>query len=81
MTISLMIYQYAFGQMNTMGYAAALAVILAIIIFIASRLAEKLNSEKDIYFFDDTHWSPVAAELIAKKIKELIRNGQNLNAQ
>ncbi|OEG14528.1 sugar ABC transporter permease [Enterococcus ureasiticus] len=43
LTISLMIYQYAFGQMNTMGYAAALAIVLAIIIFIASRLAEKLN--------------------------------------
>jgi multiple sugar transport system permease protein len=43
LTISLMIYQYAFGQMNTMGYAAALAIVLAIIIFMASRLAEKLN--------------------------------------
>lgn len=43
LTISLMIYQYAFGQMNTMGYAAALAIVLAIIIFVASRLAEKLN--------------------------------------
>lgn len=46
LTISLMIYQYAFGQMNTMGYAAALAIVLAIIIFVASRLAEKLNSER-----------------------------------
>ncbi|MDH6365317.1 multiple sugar transport system permease protein [Enterococcus sp. PF1-24] len=46
LTISLMIYQYAFGQMNTMGYAAALAIVLSIIIFVASRLAEKLNSER-----------------------------------
>lgn len=45
LTISLMIYQYAFGQNNTMGYASALAVVLAIIIFIASRLAEKINGE------------------------------------
>lgn len=46
LTISLMIYQYAFGQMNTMGYAAALAIVLAVIIFVASRFAEKLNSER-----------------------------------
>lgn len=46
LTLSLMIYQYAFGQMNTMGYAAALAVVLAITIFITSLLAEKLNSER-----------------------------------
>ena len=46
LTLSLMIYQYAFGQMNTMGYAAALAIVLAVIIFVASRLAEKLNSER-----------------------------------
>lgn len=46
LTIALMIYQYAFGQMNTMGYAAALAIVLAVIIFIVSRIAEKLNSEK-----------------------------------
>jgi len=43
LTLALMIYQYAFGQMNTMGYASALAIILAIVIFVISRLAEKLN--------------------------------------
>lgn len=46
LTLSLMIYQYAFGQMNTMGYAAALAIVLAIIIFTTSLLAEKLNEER-----------------------------------
>lgn len=46
LTLSLMIYQYAFGQMNTMGYAAALALVLAVIIFVASRLAESLNRER-----------------------------------
>ncbi|WP_314061494.1 sugar ABC transporter permease [uncultured Vagococcus sp.] len=47
LTIALMIYQYAFGQMNSMGYAASLAVVLAIIIFTVSLLAEKLNSGKE----------------------------------
>lgn len=46
LTISLLVYQNAFGQMNTMGYAAALAVILAILIFIVARVAEKLNGGK-----------------------------------
>ncbi|MBO0470146.1 sugar ABC transporter permease [Enterococcus sp. DIV0242_7C1] len=43
LTLSLLIYQNAFGQMPTMGFAAALAVVLSIIIFIVSRIAEKLN--------------------------------------
>lgn len=43
LTVALMIYKYAFGQMNTMGYACALAIVLAVIIFIIARLAEKLN--------------------------------------
>lgn len=47
LTLSLMIYQYAFGQMNTMGYATALAVVLAILIFIISMAADKLSSEKN----------------------------------
>lgn len=47
LTIALMIYQYAFGQMNSMGYAASLAIVLAIIIFTVSLLAEKLNSGKE----------------------------------
>jgi len=32
---------YAFGQMNTMGYAAALAIVLCSHYIIAARLAEK----------------------------------------
>ncbi len=43
LTVALMVYQYAFGQMNTMGYACALAIFLAVVIYIVSRLAEKLN--------------------------------------
>lgn len=44
LTLALMIYQYAFGQMNSMGYASALAIVLAIIIFVVSFLAEKINN-------------------------------------
>lgn len=43
LTVSLLIYQYAFGQNNQMGYAAVLALLLAVIIFIVTRIAEKLN--------------------------------------
>jgi len=28
------------------------------------------NGAKDVYFADDTHWSPIASEIIAKKIYE-----------
>lgn len=43
LTVSLLIFQYAFGQNNQMGYAAVIAIILAIIIFVVARIAEKLN--------------------------------------
>lgn len=46
LTIALMVYQYAFGQMNTMGYASAIAIVLATVIFTVSRLAEYLNRER-----------------------------------
>lgn len=49
LTVSLMVYKYAFGTQNAMGYAATLALILAVIIMIISRLAEKLNNEERIY--------------------------------
>lgn len=35
-------------------------------------LTKELNRKKDIYYFDDTHWSPIAAKLVAQKIKEEI---------
>lgn len=35
-------------------------------------LTKELNSKKDIYYFDDTHWSPIASMVIAQKIKEII---------
>ncbi|MDR0199934.1 MAG: sugar ABC transporter permease [Streptococcaceae bacterium] len=44
LTIALLIYQYATtGLGSGVGYAAAIAVLLGVIIFIVSRLAEKLN--------------------------------------
>jgi len=45
LTLSLIIYQYAFKTIGTMGYASALAILLAIVIFIASMIARKLNKE------------------------------------
>jgi len=48
LTIALMVYQYAFGSMNTMGYACALAIVLTVIIFIVSRLTEKLNGSNGL---------------------------------
>lgn len=49
LTVSLMIYKYAFGSQNAMGYAAALAIILALIIMLISRIAEKVNKEERVY--------------------------------
>lgn len=49
LTVSLMVYKYAFGTQNAMGYAATMALILAVIIMIISRLAEKANGEERIY--------------------------------
>ncbi|TPG37516.1 alginate O-acetyltransferase AlgX-related protein [Flavobacterium pectinovorum] len=36
-------------------------------------LSEQLNIQKDIYFFDDTHWSPISAKIIAYEIKKVIK--------
>ncbi|MDO4471412.1 MAG: sugar ABC transporter permease, partial [Bacillota bacterium] len=49
LTVSLMVYKYAFGTQNAMGYAATLALILAVIIMIISLLAEKANGEERVY--------------------------------
>lgn len=35
-------------------------------------LTKELSNKKDIYYFDDTHWSPIASGLITQKIKEEI---------
>jgi hypothetical protein len=35
-------------------------------------LSKKLESERDIYFYDDTHWSPIGAKAVADEIYEII---------
>jgi len=49
LTFSLLIYQYAFQIMGTMGYASALAILLAIIILVVSIIAKRLNKEESVY--------------------------------
>jgi multiple sugar transport system permease protein len=49
LTVVLLIYQYAFKTLGTMGYAAALAVVLAIIILIATLLQRKFSKEESLY--------------------------------
>jgi multiple sugar transport system permease protein len=49
LTVVLLIYQYAFKTLNTMGYAAALAFALAIIILIATLLQRKFSKEEQLY--------------------------------
>lgn len=49
LTVALMIYQYSFGMMNTMGYASAIAIVLAVIIFIFSMITNKLNKNESLY--------------------------------
>ncbi|GAA3331904.1 hypothetical protein GCM10020331_090290 [Ectobacillus funiculus] len=41
LTIVLLVYQYAFKTLGTMGYAAALAFILAVVILSATLLQRK----------------------------------------
>lgn len=36
-------------------------------------LQEAIKTEKDIYFYDDTHWSPIGSKIIAKELKSLIK--------
>lgn len=49
LTVSLMVYRYAFGTNNAMGYAAAIAIVLALVIMAVSLLAEKLNNAEKWY--------------------------------
>lgn len=49
LTVSLIIYRYAFGTQNAMGFAATLAIILALLIFIVSMLAQKANKSESLY--------------------------------
>ena len=49
LTFSLVVYQYAFQVIGTMGYASALAIILALILFTVSMISRRLNKEETIY--------------------------------
>lgn len=49
LTVSLLIYRYAFGTQNAMGFAATLAIILALLIFLVSMLAQKVNKAESLY--------------------------------
>ena len=31
------------------------------------------KGQKDVYLYDDTHWSPVGAEIIASKLEKITR--------
>ena len=35
-------------------------------------LSNELQRRKDIYYYDDTHWSPIGAEIIAKEIEKIM---------
>lgn len=45
-------------------------------IFVNSKriLSDEMNNKKDIYFYDDTHWSPRASQIIAKELSGIIAN-------
>lgn len=45
LTLSLIIYQYAFKTFGTMGYASAIAVLLTLFIFIISMVLRKFTNE------------------------------------
>lgn len=49
LTVALLIWRNAFGQNNTMGFATAIAIVLAAIIFIVSFIANKLNKSDSLY--------------------------------
>ena len=49
LTVSLIVYRYAFGTNNAMGYAACIAIILALVIMAVSMIAEKLNNSERWY--------------------------------
>ncbi|PLT28599.1 carbohydrate ABC transporter permease [Peribacillus deserti] len=49
LTVVLLVYQYAFKTLGTMGYAAALAFLLAIVILTATLIQRKFSKEESLY--------------------------------
>ncbi len=40
-------------------------------------LLHQINTEKDIYYYDDSHWSPKGAKIIAEQIDTILTNDKN----
>ncbi len=49
LTVALLIYRNAFGQNNTMGFATATAIVLSLVIFSVSIIAQKINKSERLY--------------------------------
>lgn len=49
LTVALLIFRNAFGQNNTMGFASSMAIVLAILIFTVSTVAQRLNKSDKHY--------------------------------
>jgi multiple sugar transport system permease protein len=49
LTVVLLVYQYAFKNLGTIGYAAAMAFALAIVILVATLLQRKFSKEESLY--------------------------------
>jgi multiple sugar transport system permease protein len=49
LTVALLIYRNAFGQNNTMGFASAMAIVLALVIFSVSTIAKQLSKSESNY--------------------------------
>ncbi|QUI23543.1 sugar ABC transporter permease [Vallitalea pronyensis] len=49
LTVALLIYRNAFGQNNTMGFATAMSIVLSIVVFVVSFIAQKLNKSESLY--------------------------------
>lgn len=46
-------------------------------IYIDSREIHKKHELPDLYYYDDTHWSPIGQQIVADKILELINISEN----
>jgi multiple sugar transport system permease protein/raffinose/stachyose/melibiose transport system permease protein len=49
LTVTLLIWRYAFGQNNLMGLASSIAILLAVVIFVISFIANKINKYEALY--------------------------------
>jgi multiple sugar transport system permease protein/raffinose/stachyose/melibiose transport system permease protein len=49
LTVTLLIWRYAFGQNNLMGLASSIAILLAVVIFAISFIANKINKYEALY--------------------------------